>query len=101
MVEQLVYFIREPGAIITAETFDAAVQFGTVRGDPTHSLLCYMTCLHAPLVALSTNWEKSIKDNYTNNMHCYLASLTGWYLNGAETVHCQTTLHKVVVQKTS
>ncbi|XP_042256267.1 dynein axonemal heavy chain 2 [Thunnus maccoyii] len=76
VVEQLAYFIREPGAIITAETFDAAVQFGTVRGDPTHSLLCCKTCLHAPLVALSTNWDKNIKDNYTNNIHCYLASLT-------------------------
>ncbi|KAM7366101.1 hypothetical protein PAMP_015569 [Pampus punctatissimus] len=74
--EQLAYFIREPGAIITAETFDAAVQFGTVRGDSTHNLLCSMICLHAPLVALSTNWAKSIKDNYTNNMHCYLAGLT-------------------------
>eukprot|EP00064_Thunnus_orientalis_P006207 superscaffoldBa00000637_g6223 len=76
VVEQLAYFIREPGAIITAETFDAAVQFGTVRGDPTHSLLCCKTCLHAPLVALSTNWDKNIKDNYTNNIHCFLASLT-------------------------
>ncbi|KAM7377518.1 hypothetical protein PAMA_014021 [Pampus argenteus] len=74
--EQLAYFIREPGAIITAETFDAAVQFGTVRGDSTHNLLCSMICLHTPLVALSTNWAKSIKDNYTNNMHCYLAGLT-------------------------
>ncbi|KAM9836557.1 LOW QUALITY PROTEIN: dynein axonemal heavy chain 2 [Aulostomus maculatus] len=76
VVEQLVYFIREPGAIITVETFDTAVHFGTVRGDPTQSLLRYMTCLHAPFVNLSTDWEKSIKDNYTNNMHCFLASLT-------------------------
>ncbi|XP_070785989.1 dynein axonemal heavy chain 2 [Enoplosus armatus] len=74
--EQLSYFSRMPGAIITAETFDAAVQFGTVRGDPTQRLLHDMTCLHAPSVALSTYREKSIKDNYTNNMHCYLASLT-------------------------
>lgn len=85
--EQLAYFIREPGAIITAETFDAAVEFGTVRCDPTDSVLRYMTCLHAPLVTLSTNWEKSSKDNYTNHMHCYLSGITGEYFSGAETVH--------------
>ncbi|XP_045920170.1 dynein axonemal heavy chain 2 isoform X2 [Micropterus dolomieu] len=65
-----------PGAIITAETFDAAVQFGTVPGDPTHRLLYDITCLHAPLVALSTYRENNIKDSYTNNMDGYLASLT-------------------------
>lgn len=73
-----------PGAIITAETFDAAIQFGTVRGDPTQRLLHDMACLHAPPVALSTYTEKSIKDNYTNNMHCYLAFLTGGYDRGKE-----------------
>lgn len=69
-----------PGAIITAETFDAAIQFGTVPGDPTHRLLYDMTCLHAPLVALSTYRENNIKDSYTNNMDGYLASLTGGIL---------------------
>ncbi|XP_071333968.1 dynein axonemal heavy chain 2 [Trachinotus anak] len=76
MAEQLTYFTRVPGSIITAETFDAVVQFGTVRGDPTLRLLHDMTCLHAPPVALSTYRERSIKDNYTNNMHCYLLCLT-------------------------
>ncbi|XP_039997326.1 dynein heavy chain 2, axonemal [Xiphias gladius] len=76
VVEQLSYFSRMPGAIIEAETFDAAIQFGTVRGDPTQRLLHDMTCLHAPPVALSGYRERGIKDNYTNNMHCYLASLT-------------------------
>ncbi|KAM8871594.1 dynein axonemal heavy chain 2 isoform 7-T7 [Synchiropus picturatus] len=76
VAEHLVYFIREPGAIITPETFEAAVQFGTVRGDPTHSLLRFMASLHAPLVSLSAHWEKNIKNNYVNDLHCYLAALT-------------------------
>ncbi|KAG7496340.1 dynein heavy chain 2, axonemal [Solea senegalensis] len=75
-VEQLSYFNRMPGAIITAEMFDTTVQFGTMRCDPTQRLLQDMTCLHAPPVALSSYREKSIKHNYTNNMHSYLASLT-------------------------
>ncbi|XP_029311197.1 LOW QUALITY PROTEIN: dynein heavy chain 2, axonemal [Cottoperca gobio] len=74
VVQQLSYFCRMPGTLITAETFDTAVQFGTVRGDTILRLLHDMTCLHAPPVALST--YRCIKDNYTKNMHCYLASLT-------------------------
>ncbi|XP_070849918.1 dynein axonemal heavy chain 2 [Chaetodon trifascialis] len=76
VVAQLCYFIRMPGAIITAETFDAAIQFGTVRGNTAKRLLHDMTCLHAPPIALSTYRERSIKDKYTNSMHCFLASLT-------------------------
>ncbi|XP_027143976.1 dynein heavy chain 2, axonemal isoform X2 [Larimichthys crocea] len=76
VVEQLFFFIRVAGSIITAETFDVVIQFGTVRGDPAKRLLHDMTCVHAHAVALSAHGEKSIKDNYTNHMHCYLASLT-------------------------
>ncbi len=51
------------------------------QGNPT---LSGMTCLHAPLVAFITHWEKSIKDDFTTNMFCYLVSLTGGYLGGRE-----------------
>lgn len=84
VVEQLCYFSRMPGAIITAETFNTVVQFDTVRGNPTRRLLDYMTCLHAPALALSTFRNKSVKDNYTDHMHCYLATLTGGYHRGKE-----------------
>ncbi|XP_068440309.1 dynein axonemal heavy chain 2 [Clinocottus analis] len=76
VVEQLTYFSRIPGAIITADAFDVAVQFGTLRGNPPQTLLHEMTCLHAPTVALSTDMERSIKEDYTNQMHCFLLSLT-------------------------
>ncbi|CAI5672498.1 unnamed protein product [Oreochromis niloticus] len=76
VVEQLSYFVRVPEAIITLETFDTAIQFGTVRGNPIQRLLHDMTCLHAPPVAISAYREQSIKDNYTKHMHLYLASLT-------------------------
>lgn len=81
-MEQLTYFSRIPGAIITEETFDVAVQFGTVKGNPIQQLLSEMTCLHAPAVALSTDMERSIREEYTNQMHYFLVSLTGEYLRG-------------------
>uniref|UniRef100_A0A8C2ZK56 Dynein axonemal heavy chain 2 n=1 Tax=Cyclopterus lumpus TaxID=8103 RepID=A0A8C2ZK56_CYCLU len=68
--------------IIAADTFDEVVLFGTVRGNPIQNLLWEMTCLHAPAIALSTDMEKNIKDDYTNQMHCFLYSLTGGYLRG-------------------
>lgn len=80
MVGQLSYFVRVPEAIITLETFDTAIQFGTVRGNPIQRLLQDMTCLHAPPVAISAYREQSIKDSYTKHMHLYLASLTGGYI---------------------
>ncbi|XP_030578556.1 dynein heavy chain 2, axonemal [Archocentrus centrarchus] len=76
VVGKLSYFIRMPEAVITLETFNEVIQFGTVKGDPIRSLLHHMTCLHAPTVALTTFKDKSIKDNYTKQMHLYLASLT-------------------------
>ncbi|XP_062240587.1 dynein axonemal heavy chain 2 [Platichthys flesus] len=87
VAEQLCYFTRKPGAIITPEMFDTDVQVSTIRGDSTERLLHDMTCLHAPAVALSMNMEKSIKDSYTYNMHCYFASLTDdVYKMGGNTV---------------
>ncbi|XP_078020536.1 dynein axonemal heavy chain 2 [Epinephelus lanceolatus] len=76
VVEQLFYFCRMPGAIITVETFEEVIQFGTMRSDPAKTLLYEMTCLYAPRLAISTFKDRSIKDTHTYNMHCYLASLT-------------------------
>ncbi|XP_076026906.1 dynein axonemal heavy chain 2 [Genypterus blacodes] len=74
--QHLTVFIRAAGMVITVETFDRAVQFFTVQGNSTQSMLRKLTCLHSPMVALNTAWEKSIRDHYTMNMHCYLAKLT-------------------------
>ncbi|XP_054656624.1 dynein axonemal heavy chain 2 [Dunckerocampus dactyliophorus] len=76
VVEELVYFMREPGAMITAETFYLEVEYGVVQGDPTESLLHFLTSLHTDDKDISSDWEKGIKDNYTNGMHNYLAILT-------------------------
>lgn len=79
MVDGVCYITRMPGAIITEETFEAAIQFYRIKGDALHALLEDMTCLHAPQVALGSYKNKSIKDDYTNSMHCFTACLTGGY----------------------
>lgn len=77
-IEQMFYFIRSPGAVITVETFELAIQVGAVQGDAIQRLLHDMISSHVPPLALSTYMEKSIKDSYTREIHCYLTSLTGW-----------------------
>lgn len=37
VAEQLAYYVHVSGTVITEEMFDAAVQFGTARHDPTQS----------------------------------------------------------------
>ncbi|XP_061921125.1 dynein axonemal heavy chain 2 [Entelurus aequoreus] len=76
VVEELFYFMREPEAIITAESFYLEVEYGNVQGDPTESLLHFLTSLHTDDIDISSDWEKGIKDNYINGMHNYLAILT-------------------------
>ncbi|XP_077357601.1 dynein axonemal heavy chain 2 isoform X2 [Festucalex cinctus] len=76
VVEQLAYFIREPGSTITPENFYEEVEYGTVQGDPTESLLHFVTSLHSDENDISSDWEAGIKDNYINGMHNYLSILT-------------------------
>jgi len=86
VVEELYCFTRIPGAIITEETFDAAVHFDKVRGDSLKRLLHDMTCLQAPPIALITYKEHNINDDDTKSMHFFIASITGWCLIGKERI---------------
>ncbi|GLD53601.1 dynein heavy chain 2, axonemal [Lates japonicus] len=65
VAEQLAYYVHVSGTVITEETFDEGRAVWHSAGRP-HPELCRVTCLHAPLVTLSTYWEKSIKDYSTN-----------------------------------
>ncbi|XP_045081518.1 dynein axonemal heavy chain 2 isoform X2 [Coregonus clupeaformis] len=76
VVDQLAFFIRSDGGLILKETFESTVQFGTVRGNATESLLRMMNGVHAPQVTLSTAWPESIKNNYSAHMHRFLTNLT-------------------------
>ncbi|KAK1890151.1 Dynein heavy chain 2 axonemal, partial [Dissostichus eleginoides] len=76
VVQPLSSFSRMEGTIITAETFDAVIQFSTAQVGSNQKVLHDMTCLHAPSIALTSFGGRSTKDDYTNDIHCYLASIT-------------------------
>lgn len=77
VVEQLAYFMRKEDSVIMEETFESCVQFGTVWGGGTESLLRLMNRIHAPLVTHSTDWSESIKNNYLAHMHRFITYFTG------------------------
>ncbi|XP_035375794.1 dynein heavy chain 2, axonemal [Electrophorus electricus] len=76
VVEQLAYFIREEESVITEESFESCLQFGTVRGGAMESLLRLMSGVHAPQVIFSTAWPESIKNIYSAHMDRFLTTLT-------------------------
>ena len=60
-VDQLCYFIKNPGAKdITGENFLKSIQYGTVRGVYIESLLRNMLGIYAPVFFENTSWPDSI-----------------------------------------
>ncbi|XP_063098620.1 dynein axonemal heavy chain 2 isoform X5 [Cavia porcellus] len=73
---QLVYFIRQAPVTITAENFEATVQFGTVRGAYIPALLRLLSGVYAPQIFTNTTWPESIRNHFTSQLHKFLACLT-------------------------
>lgn len=98
VADQLAYYIRVSETAIAEETFDATVQSGAARGNPTPQL-SRMTCLRAPLLACLQHilGKGSIKDDNTTNGCRWLAGLTGGYLGGGERDSSEIAPNSVIV----
>lgn len=98
VADQLAYYIRVSETAIAEETFDATVQSGAARADPTPQL-SRMTCLRAPLLACLQHilGKGSIKDDNTTNGCRWLAGLTGGYLGGGERDSSEIAPNSVIV----
>ena len=83
VAEQLAYHVHVSESVITEETFDAAVQFGKVQGDPTPSWAGWPVCM-PPWSPSAPTGKRAWKDNDTTSMCRSLVSLTGGYLSGRE-----------------
>ena len=85
MVDELSYFVRKADVLdITDENFLNVVQYGTVSGQHIESLLRLMTGIYAPLFFENTSWPDSIKNDFSAQLHKFLASLTDtrWKMEG-------------------
>ncbi|XP_039605580.1 dynein heavy chain 2, axonemal [Polypterus senegalus] len=76
IVDQLAYFIRKEGKVITVEEFETIVQFGSVRGPYIESVLRFMNGICAQQIFDNTTWPQSIKNSLSTQLDRYLTSLT-------------------------
>ena len=84
-LNQLTYFIkRDPAVQVTPDNFAHQVQYGTVMGGHIESLLRMMAGIYAPIFFENTSWPDSIKNDFSAQLHKFLASLTDtrWKMDG-------------------
>jgi dynein heavy chain len=92
-VGELAYFIkRYDGTLITYDNFQKTVQYGTVTGGHIQSLLRLMMGIYAPIFFENTSWPDSIKNDFSAQLHRFLASLTDtrWKLDGKTVLYIPT-----------
>ena len=69
---------------LNPDNFFKVVQYGTVSGGQIESLLRIMTGIYAPTFFENTSWPDSIKNDFSAQLHKFLASLTDtrWKMDG-------------------
>ncbi|KAK3095642.1 hypothetical protein FSP39_017066 [Pinctada imbricata] len=84
-VDQLTYFIKlDDAKEITSDNFLKMVQYGCVKGNHIEGLLRVMMGIYAPIFFENTTWPDSIKNDFSAQLHKFLANLTDtrWKLEG-------------------
>ena len=100
-VDQLTYFIKHESAKeITPENFLKVIQYGTVKGAHIESLLRVMMGIYAPVFFENTSWPDSIKNDFSAQLHKFLATLTDtrWKLEGKTVLYIPTEGLKMVTE---
>nr|XP_039250408.1 dynein heavy chain 2, axonemal-like [Styela clava] len=74
---EIAYFIsKEKANEITEDNFHEVVQWGNVRGGYLEGLLRIMNTIYAPMFFRNKTWPDSIKNDFSSQLHRFLASLT-------------------------
>ncbi|KAK7102408.1 hypothetical protein V1264_020630 [Littorina saxatilis] len=92
-VDQMSYFMKNSGVTdLKPESFLKSVQYGTLRGAYIESLLRNMLNVYAPVFFENTSWPDSIKNDFSAQLHKFLASLTDtrWKLDGKTVLYVPT-----------
>lgn len=75
-VEELTYMIRLENAVITPDNIELKLHFGTIKANHIESLLRMMTNVYAPLFFGNRSWPDSIKNDFSAQLHKFMANLT-------------------------
>lgn len=84
-VNELVYFLKKENVTsLSVDTFFRDVLYGTVTGRHIESLLRVMSGIYVPVFYKNTTWPDSIKNDFTGQLHKFMASLTDtrWKMEG-------------------
>ncbi|KAI0228083.1 Dynein heavy chain 2, axonemal [Lamellibrachia satsuma] len=84
-MEEMMYFIKGPHSpTVTSDNFLNVVQYGKVTGGHIQSLLRQMMGIYAPVFFENKTWPDSIKNDFSAQLHKFLASLTDtrWKMEG-------------------
>ncbi|ESP04959.1 hypothetical protein LOTGIDRAFT_184938 [Lottia gigantea] len=101
-VEQISYFIKSKRIKekLDHDNFFNVVQYGTVKGMHIESLLRVMMGIYAPIFFDNTSWPDSIKNDFSAQLHKFLASLTDtrWKLESKTVLYIPTEGMKLPVE---
>ncbi|CAG5134523.1 unnamed protein product, partial [Candidula unifasciata] len=76
-VKSICYFIKSADCTeITSDSFLSDVQYGIIKGGHIESLLRMMMGVYAPIFFENRSWPDSIKNDFSAQLHRFLASLT-------------------------
>ena len=74
--QEIMYFLKPEKLVLSPENLSKSVQYGSVHGPPTQSLLRLMTGVFVPLCLKDQSWPDTIKKEFSGQMHRFMASLT-------------------------
>ena len=101
-VDQLTYFIKlDDAKEITSDNFLKLVQYGCVKGNHIEGLLRTMMGIYAPIFFENTSWPDSIKNDFSAQLHKFLANLTDtrWKLEGKTVLYIPSEGLKMVLEE--
>lgn len=77
------------------------VQYGSVKGMHIESLLRLMMGIYAPIFFENTTWPDSIKNDFSAQLHKFLATLTDtrWKLEGKTVLYIPTEGTKIPTEE--
>lgn len=75
-VYDFMYFLREPNAKFTVDSFHDEVTFGRIHEDVEGTLLMLLERLHAPIILASSLWSPNTKSYLSGSFQSFLANVT-------------------------
>ena len=74
--QEIMYFLKPEKTVLNIDNLAKTVQYGSVHGPPTQSLLRLMNGVFVPLCLKDQSWPDTIKKEFSGQLHRFMASLT-------------------------